>query len=271
MHVAPCDPAADAVCRRHDCRASWTAGYNLPVSRHRHWCDTRASSLRRFPRRNVAAGTSRRSNANIGNHRASLAAAQLPSSWRWRHSRHRPLPAPSSATTTPAICWRAPGFGPTDAEVRAYATLTREAAVAKLLRETRTTALTPPPDRVARHAPASATRIRRPPPPRRTRSVRAGAGARRARAARLVGAGDAGDAVAAHRADDALLAQPFRVGPAEGARRAAHVPAERHAARQRHRQFRRAAACDGEGPGDARLSRRRAAARARRTRTSRAR
>ena len=37
------------------------------------------------------------------------------------------------------------GFGPTDAEVRAYATLTREAAVAKLLRETRESALTPPP------------------------------------------------------------------------------------------------------------------------------
>ena len=37
------------------------------------------------------------------------------------------------------------GFGPTDAEVRAYATLTRGDAVAKLLRETRTTAVTPPP------------------------------------------------------------------------------------------------------------------------------
>ena len=36
-------------------------------------------------------------------------------------------------------------FGPTDAEVRAYAPLTREAAVAKLLRETRTSAATPPP------------------------------------------------------------------------------------------------------------------------------
>jgi len=37
------------------------------------------------------------------------------------------------------------GFGPTDAEVRAYATLTREAAVAKLLKETQTTASTTPP------------------------------------------------------------------------------------------------------------------------------
>ncbi len=37
------------------------------------------------------------------------------------------------------------GFGPTDAEVRAYAPLTRAAAVAKLLREARTEAVTPPP------------------------------------------------------------------------------------------------------------------------------
>jgi uncharacterized protein (DUF1800 family) len=37
------------------------------------------------------------------------------------------------------------GFGPTEDEVRAYAPLTRGEAVAKLLRETRTTAVTPPP------------------------------------------------------------------------------------------------------------------------------
>ena len=37
------------------------------------------------------------------------------------------------------------GFGPTDAEVLAFAPLTRGEAVAKLLRETRTTAVTPPP------------------------------------------------------------------------------------------------------------------------------
>ena len=37
------------------------------------------------------------------------------------------------------------GFGPTEAEVRTYAPLTRGEAVAKLLRETRATALTPPP------------------------------------------------------------------------------------------------------------------------------
>jgi len=37
------------------------------------------------------------------------------------------------------------GFGPTDAEVRLYAALSRNDAVARLLRETRTTAVTPPP------------------------------------------------------------------------------------------------------------------------------
>src|SRR5947207_11367114 len=37
------------------------------------------------------------------------------------------------------------GFGPTEGEVRAYAPLTRAEAVAKLLRETRTTAVTAPP------------------------------------------------------------------------------------------------------------------------------
>ncbi|MFO1325085.1 MAG: DUF1800 domain-containing protein [Burkholderiales bacterium] len=37
------------------------------------------------------------------------------------------------------------GFGPTDAEVRAYAALSRDEAVAKLLREARTEALTAPP------------------------------------------------------------------------------------------------------------------------------
>jgi uncharacterized protein (DUF1800 family) len=37
------------------------------------------------------------------------------------------------------------GFGPAETEVRAYAGLTREEAVARLLRETRTEALTPPP------------------------------------------------------------------------------------------------------------------------------
>jgi len=50
------------------------------------------------------------------------------------------------------------GFGPTDAEIRAYASLTREAAVAQLLRETRTTALTPPPAIVVDTAPVAPPR-----------------------------------------------------------------------------------------------------------------
>jgi uncharacterized protein (DUF1800 family) len=37
------------------------------------------------------------------------------------------------------------GFGPTDAEVRSYAALPRNEAIARLLRETRTTTVTPPP------------------------------------------------------------------------------------------------------------------------------
>jgi len=45
------------------------------------------------------------------------------------------------------------GFGPTEAEVRAYAGLTREQAVTKLLRDTRTTAGTPPPDWTAETTP----------------------------------------------------------------------------------------------------------------------
>src|SRR6185369_2429146 len=45
------------------------------------------------------------------------------------------------------------GFGPTDAEIRTYAGLTREGAVGQLLRETRTMALTPPPAIVVDAAP----------------------------------------------------------------------------------------------------------------------
>src|SRR5258708_12310059 len=37
------------------------------------------------------------------------------------------------------------GFGPTDAEVRSYAALPRDDAVARLLSQTRTTTVTPPP------------------------------------------------------------------------------------------------------------------------------
>jgi uncharacterized protein (DUF1800 family) len=50
------------------------------------------------------------------------------------------------------------GFGPTDAEVRAYAPLTRADAVAKLLRETRTTAITPPPASAVDTSPLRAPR-----------------------------------------------------------------------------------------------------------------
>ena len=70
----------------------------------------------------------------------------------------------------------------------------------------------------------------------RAQGLRAAADSRRPRASRMVGPGNARHVVAAHRADDALLAQPFRVGAAEGADRAPHVPAERHAASLRARQ-----------------------------------
>ena len=91
-------------------------------------------------------------------------------------------------------------------------------------------------------------------------------------AARVVGAGDARHALAAHRADDAVLAQPLRVEPAEGALRAAHVRAERDAARARARQLRGAAARGVEGARDARsTSTSRRAGAASPTRTSRAR
>jgi uncharacterized protein (DUF1800 family) len=50
------------------------------------------------------------------------------------------------------------GFGPTNAEVAAYAPLTRTDAVAKLLREARTTAITPPPASAVDNAPLRAPR-----------------------------------------------------------------------------------------------------------------
>ena len=86
-------------------------------------------------------------------------------------------------------------------------------------------------------------------------TVPAGADPRRAAAARLVGQRDAHDAFAADRAHDAVLAQPLRVEPAEGAVRRAHVSPERHAARQRARQFRRPAARHRPRPGDGDLPR----------------
>ncbi|MCZ7564544.1 MAG: DUF1800 domain-containing protein [Burkholderiales bacterium] len=70
----------------------------------------------------------------------------------------------------------------------------------------------------------------------------------------MVARGDALDAIAAHRAHDALLAQPLRLEPAEGALRAADARAERAAAPPRRRRFRRPAARGVQGPGDDHLS-----------------
>jgi PhzF family phenazine biosynthesis protein len=185
-------------------------------------------------------------NANARRHRAPLAEGAL--------HRRRPDGVAGRSGIEPVLGYddarhllARTGFGPTDAEVRAYATLTREAAVAKLLREMReeradaaTAALidTTPvryPEGRDRHA-------------GRTRSFRADAAPGRPRAPCLVGGGDAGHALAAHGAHDALLAQPFRFRAAEGAHLAPHVPAERRAPRERRRQFRNAVACDRKDP-----------------------
>ena len=61
----------------------------------------------------------------------------------------------------------------------------------------------------------------------------------------------------AHRAHDALLAQPLRHQPAEGAHRPAHVPPERAAAARGAGQLRHAAARHRARPGDADLPRQR--------------
>ena len=79
------------------------------------------------------------------------------------------------------------GFGPTDAEVRAYATLTREAAVAKLLRDMRDERADPAARRPRRRSPVRLPR-RETATRGRARGVRADAAAGGARAARLVGA-----------------------------------------------------------------------------------
>ena len=112
------------------------------------------------------------------------------------------------------------GFGPTDAEVRALCVAdARRRGREVVARKSRTVAATKPP--------ASATDTGSLPPPRSDKRHRP-RNARRSceqqtregpRAPRMVGQGDGGDLVAAHRADDAFLAQPFRVGPAEGAPR----------------------------------------------------
>ena len=75
------------------------------------------------------------------------------------------------------------------------------------------------------------------------------------RPADLVVGGDAPDPIAAHRAHDALLAQPLRVEPAEGALHEADVRAERPAQAACGRQLRPAPARRREGPGDGDLSR----------------
>ena len=80
-----------------------------------------------------------------GHGRVTLAAAVLAAGMAW-------APAAASAASSPVLGYddarhllARTGFGPTDAEVRAYAPLTREEAVGKLLRETRTVAMTPAP------------------------------------------------------------------------------------------------------------------------------
>ena len=120
------------------------------------------------------------------------------------------------------------GFGPTAEEIRTYARLTREQAVDRLLRDARDA-----PSRRRRRACSPTTPLRYPGPDATEEERAPSASSRCARdwSCAHGGCGDARDAVAAHRADDAVLAQPFRVEPAEGALRAAHVPAERHAAR----------------------------------------
>ena len=149
------------------------------------------------------------------------------------------------------------GFGPTDAEIRGYAALTREQGVNLVLRDVRTRS-----DHAAARLHAGNVRAalsaRRHGDARRAPRLPAAADPPGPRASRVVDARDAGDALAHHRAHDAVLAQPLRVEPAEGALLAAHVPAERDAARARARQLRRSPARGVEGPRDAHLPRHRA-------------
>ena len=149
------------------------------------------------------------------------------------------------------------GFGPTDAEVRAFAPLTRGEAVGEAAARDA---------HGCRHAPACAaldTSSLRPP-----RGEMVTEAERKAFVQQQVREGlelrawwvqeMLGHAVAADRANDAVLAQPLRVGAAQGADRTPHVPAERDAAPVRARQLRRVPARDRQGPGDDRLPRQRA-------------
>ena len=73
-----------------------------------------------------------------------------------------------------------------------------------------------------------------------------------ARAEGLVDRGDARDALAPHRENDAVLAQPFRLRRTEGALAAPHVSPEPAPAAPRAREFRHAAprGCARSGDGD---------------------
>ena len=133
-----------------------------------------------------------------------------------------------SATTTRATCWPAPGSARPKPRSAMYAPLTRGEAVAKLLRETRTTAVTPAARVGCRHVAAARRRAARCCPKRIARLSSSSKCAKVSSFARG-GCRKCWPRLAAHRADDAVLAQPLRVGAAESADRAPHVSAERHA------------------------------------------
>ena len=116
-------------------------------------------------------------------------------------------------------------FAASPADIEAFAGLTREQAVDRLLSWTGKPAVTPPPawadepfESLRRFRGMSAEERKL----AHARDVPEGL-----RAAVVVAHRDAGDALAAHREDDAVLAQPLRVQPAEGALAAADVPPER--------------------------------------------
>ena len=119
------------------------------------------------------------------------------------------------------------GFGPTDAEVRALraADPRRRPSRSFCARRARAPSRRRPRRRSTRRrcARRAAKRRRKP-------SARRSCSSRSARASSCAAGGSQEMLVTpspAHRADDALLAQPLRVRAAEGADRAPHVPAER--------------------------------------------
>ena len=184
---------------------------------------------------------------------------QLPSSSRWRHSAASAASSPVLGYDDARHLLARTGFGP-------------DGCRSSRLRG-------PDPRSGGREAPA-AKRERRRSPRRRPRARHVAASAaqpgdrlRRGDSRRLrAGAGDAKASRCAPGGCEEMLVTPspltermtlfwhnhFVSGQAKVRSRAAHVPAERHAARACHRQLRRAAARDREGSGDARLSRRRA-------------